>query len=106
MKKIIILFVLFIRFQSSYCQENITQDTKQKIDSLLQMIDIENDDNKRFALLLNTYHYIIDTSPYLILEISQKLYKISKKTMTLSLRHAHGVILVRGTDFLLVMLKV
>jgi two-component system NtrC family sensor kinase len=79
MKKLITLFCFFIIFQSTYCKEVLFQKVRHEVDSILQKIEVEKDDNRRFTLIMSSYPPIIDTNPLVILEAGQILYEISLK---------------------------
>ena len=80
MKKLGILICLMQCFYAGFSQDDIIQSTRQEVDSILHKIDLENDPNKRFDLILSIYDTRVEGYPLLILETYQKLLLIAQKS--------------------------
>ena len=79
LKKIVILVCLLLSFQPSFCQDSLILKMEKQVDSLLQLISIEKDDNLRVDLILDLYGTGVEGFPLMILDTYQKLFSLSQK---------------------------
>ena len=79
MKKYFLLFGFIFCAQFVWCQDAIVQAIRHDVDTILQKIEAEKDENKRLDLILSIYKTRIEGYPLLVIEIAQKLDKISQR---------------------------
>ena len=78
MKKLIILF-FFLSGMRAFGQEELIKKITLQVDSLLEKIKVEKDEDKRVALFLDIVNTGVEAYPNLILEAYRKLYRISQE---------------------------
>lgn len=79
MKRWIILFCSISTSLPVFSQDDVIQQTRMEVDSILHRIDLEKDPAKRFELILTIYDTPVEGYPLLILETFQKLLVIAEK---------------------------
>ena len=79
MKKYFILFCFIFCAQLAWCQDSLVVSIRHDVDSILQKIEAEKDENLRLDLILSIYKTRIEGYPLLVIEIAQKLFKISQR---------------------------
>lgn len=71
MKKIILLICFLIKIQNAFAQ-------KLNTDSILQIISVEKEDNKKVDLVISLYTPEFESNPNLIIETGKKLLQQSQ----------------------------
>ena len=80
MNKYFILFIFIFCAQLVWCQDSLVLSIRHDVDSILQKIEAEKNDDQRLDLILSIYKTRIEGYPVLVIEIAQKLFKISQRT--------------------------
>ncbi|HRX92904.1 MAG TPA: hypothetical protein P5158_02255 [Chitinophagaceae bacterium] len=83
MKKLFLFFILLVTLQSSFSQI-------AGIDSMIQKISLEKDDDKRIDIIYSITMLIGETDPILGLKYGQSLVEYGKKNEKLVIQFSHG----------------
>ncbi|MBP8086003.1 MAG: tetratricopeptide repeat protein [Saprospiraceae bacterium] len=79
MKKIFLLLGFILCAQYVWCQDSLVQIIRHDVDSILQKIEQEPEEERRLDLLLSIYKTRIEGYPLLVIEIAQKLFILSQR---------------------------
>jgi len=80
MKKFAILFSLLLIQVSAFCQQNIDEQIRHSVDSLILLMDQTEDEDRQVDLIMNLYKSKMESYPLLVIETGQKLAENAKKT--------------------------
>ncbi len=79
MKKFIILLLVINCCFGATCQESIVLNAERQIDSIIKIVDVEKDDDKRFNAILGIYFTSSEGFPSLMFDTYKKLMFIAEK---------------------------
>ncbi|MBP6681404.1 MAG: tetratricopeptide repeat protein, partial [Saprospiraceae bacterium] len=79
MKKYFILLGFILCAQFVWCQDSLVVSIRHDVDSILQKIEQEPVEDRRLEMILSIYKTRIEGYPLLVIEIAQKLFKISQR---------------------------
>ena len=77
MKKLVFIVILMAVTYSLKCQDEVTKKITEKCDSILNLLAIEKDNQRKSELVISFYYSSIDGFPSLLLKLSQQLLTLS-----------------------------